>query len=95
MVDGLITRSEAIEIVGAAPVIASIDRDIARALSAEIAENHRLAFARSFAHAVMVAGWHVRGIETPLSSLSNIELVPLSPDAEERRDTPRRCDGCA
>ncbi len=82
MGERLIIRSEAIEIAGAGPVIAFIDRDIARALSAEIAENHRLAFARSFAHAVMVEGWHVRGIETSLSTLSNTELVPLSPDAK-------------
>src|SRR5208282_4561007 len=81
MGEGLIIRSEAIEISGAAPVIASIDRDIARTLSAEIAENHRLAFARSFAHAVMVAGRRARGIEAPLASLSNVELVTLSPDA--------------
>ena len=83
MGEGLIIRSEAIEISGAAPVIASIDRDIGRTLSAEIAENQRLAFAQSFAYAVMVAGWHARGIEVPLASLSNVELVTLSPEAAD------------
>ncbi len=79
---GLITRSERIEIAGVSPVIAPVDRDVARALSAGIAENHRLAFAQSFAHTVMVACWHERGIETPLSPLSNIELVALSATAK-------------
>src|ERR1700733_5758604 len=68
-------------IEGAAPVFATIDRDIARALSGQIAENNRLAFAQSFTFAVMQACREMSVLPHPLSKPENVELVALSPDA--------------
>jgi hypothetical protein len=59
---GRIIEPETVAITGTAPVIAFVDRDIARSLSAQFAENHRLAFARSFAYAVKLACWRARSL---------------------------------
>ncbi len=75
-----VIEPEAVAITGTAPVIAFVHRDIARSLSAQIAENHRLAFARSFAYAVMLACWRARGLPS-LSPPDNVKLIPLSIDA--------------
>ena len=77
---GRIIEPETVAIAGTTPVIAFVDRDIARSLSAQIAENHRLAFARSFAYAVMLACWRARSLPS-LSPPDNVKLIPLSIDA--------------
>jgi adenine-specific DNA-methyltransferase len=78
---GRIIGPETAAIAGTAPAIAFVDRDIARSLSAQIAETHRLAFARSFACAVMLACWRARRLQPSLSPPENVELIPLSIDA--------------
>jgi len=64
----------------AAKIQAPIDHDIARSLSSQLADDHRLAFARSFAHAVIRAGWRADDLQ-PFLSPENLGLVPLSLDA--------------
>src|SRR5260370_20752434 len=59
---------------------APIDQEIARSLSSQLADHHRLAFARSFAHAVIRAGWRADDLQ-PFISPENVELVPLSFEA--------------
>jgi adenine-specific DNA-methyltransferase len=65
----------------AAAIFASVDRDIARTLSSQIAEQHRLAFARSFTFAVMQACREVSILPHPLAKPPGVELLALSPDA--------------
>ena len=65
----------------AAAVFAVVDRDIARALSGQIAEKHRLAFAQSFTFAVMQACRESSVLPHPLPKPDGIELLALSPAA--------------
>lgn len=64
------------------PVLVS-DQEVARSLSAQMAEHHRLAFARSFTDALVGACWEARGIEAPRTLAHGIELIPLSSEASE------------
>ena len=72
---------QAAQFGNAGPVFATVDRDIAKALSAEIAEQHRLAFARGFTFTVMQACRAVSTGAHPLTRPEGIELLPLSPEA--------------
>jgi adenine-specific DNA-methyltransferase len=65
----------------AASVVATVDRDIARALSGQIAEKHRLAFAQSFTFAVMQVCREIYILPYPLAKPPGIELLALSPEA--------------
>jgi hypothetical protein len=78
--ENLNARPAPAEIAVVAEILAPIDQDIARSLSSALAEHHRLAFARSFAHAVIRAAW-ARADLHPLSSPETVELVALSSDA--------------
>jgi adenine-specific DNA-methyltransferase len=80
MGENLNARPAPAEIAAVAEILAPIDQDIARSLSSALAEHHRLAFARSFAHAVIRAAW-ARADLHPLSSPETVELVALSSDA--------------
>ena len=51
MAENLNARSAPAEIAAVAEILAPIDQDIARSLSSALTEDHRLVFARSFAHA--------------------------------------------
>lgn len=64
-----------------AAAIATVDRDIARALSGQIAEKHRLAFAQSFTFAVMQACRQASDLPRPLAKPDGIALIVLSPEA--------------
>ena len=75
-----ITR-EAPQFEGAAAVFATVDRDIARALSSQIAEQHRLGFAQSFTFAVIQACRETSILPQPLMKPDGIELPALSPEA--------------
>lgn len=66
-----------------AAVLATVDRDIARALSGQIAEKHRLAFAQSFTFAVMQACREVSTLPHLLAKPVGIELIALSPEASK------------
>ncbi len=75
-----ITR-EASQVEGVAAVFATVDRDIARALSSQIAEQHRLGFAQSFTFAVMQACRETSIFPQALVKPDGIELPALSPEA--------------
>ena len=64
-----------------AAVFAMVDRDVARALSGQIAEKQRLAFAQSFTFAVMQACRQISVLPHPLAKPEGIELLALSPEA--------------
>src|SRR5271157_235723 len=66
---------------GAAAVFATVDRDIARALSSQIAEQHRLGFAQSFTFAVIQACRETSILPQPLMKPDGVELPALSPEA--------------
>src|ERR1700722_18589263 len=76
-------ESKATFFEGTAAVFATIDRDIARALSGQIAEKHRLAFAQSFTFAVMQACRHTSVLRHPLAKPTGIELISVSQEALE------------
>jgi hypothetical protein len=59
----------------AAAVFATIDRDVARVLSGQIAEKHRLAFAQSFTFAVMQACRETSILPHPLAKPKGLELI--------------------
>jgi len=60
----------------------TIDRDLARLLSARVAEGHRLAFARSFASAIVETYWTVRQLASPRPTPPQaIERLALSGEA--------------
>ena len=63
--------------------LATVDRDIARALSGQIAEQNRLAFAQSFTFAVMSRCHELTMPEQPFDAPVGIELVPLTRDAQK------------
>jgi hypothetical protein len=65
----------------AAAVFATIDRDVARVLSGQIAEKHRLAFAQSFTFAVMQACRETSILPHPLAKPKGLELIILSAEA--------------
>jgi adenine-specific DNA-methyltransferase len=65
----------------AAGAFATVDRDIARALSGQIAEQHRLAFAQSFTFAVMRACRQTSLMPHPPAKPDGIELLALSSEA--------------
>lgn len=60
-----------------------IDHELARALSGEIAEQHRLAFAQSFTFAVIEACFAAVGLTRKAALPGIIELTPLSATAGE------------
>jgi adenine-specific DNA-methyltransferase len=64
----------------AAEIQAPINHDIARELSSQFADHHRLAFARSFAHAVIRSASQADDLQ-PLSPPDAVEMIPLSRDA--------------
>jgi adenine-specific DNA-methyltransferase len=66
---------------GAARILATVDREIARALSAPLAERHRLSFARSFTFAVLQDCQGAMALPPTLTKPQGFELVPLSTDA--------------
>jgi adenine-specific DNA-methyltransferase len=80
MGEGLNRRSAAEE-TAAPAVSALVDRDLARSLSAVLAEHHRLAFAQSFTYAVLRACWQACDLSPRLSPPETVELVALSADA--------------
>ena len=80
MGENLKARSATAEVAEVAEILAPIDQDIARSLSWALADDHRLAFARSFAHAVIRAAW-ARVDQRPPSSPETVELIALSSDA--------------
>jgi adenine-specific DNA-methyltransferase len=75
--EGLSIRPEAATIAEAPP---PVDRDIARSLSSRVAADNRLAFARSFAFAV-VQTWRRARDQPLLPAPDSIELIALSADA--------------
>lgn len=81
MGEGLNTRPAPAEIAAAIAVLAPIDRDIARSLSSQVAEDHRLVFAQSFANAVICACWQTRALKPPLLLPETVELIALPADA--------------
>src|SRR4051812_29853123 len=81
MGEGLIKRSTAPAASAAAAVLASIDQELARSMSAALAEHHRLAFAQSFTYAVIRACWEACEPQASLSPPDAVELVGLSSDA--------------
>jgi adenine-specific DNA-methyltransferase len=72
-------RATLIESVAA--VFATVDRDVAKALSSQIAEHERLAFAQSFTFAVMQACRETSTLPQPLAKPEGIELPALSSEA--------------
>src|ERR1700727_2432829 len=75
------TKPKAAPSESASAAFATIDRDIARALSGQIAEKHRLAFAQSFTFAVMQACRDSSVLRHPLAKPTGIELISLSQEA--------------
>ena len=67
----------------AAAVFALVDRDIARTLSGQIAEQNRLAFAQSFTFSVMQSCLEASTVPYSLSRPEGIELVALSAEASK------------
>ncbi|GGC58999.1 Eco57I restriction-modification methylase domain-containing protein [Chelatococcus reniformis] len=65
----------------ASAVIKTLDHDIARALSRQIAESHRLAFARSFTLAVVQACRDIADLPQAAGRPQDVELLTLAPDA--------------
>jgi adenine-specific DNA-methyltransferase len=65
----------------AAGILATVDREIARALSAQLAERHRLSFARSFTFAVLQNCRDAMALPPTLAKPLGFELAPLSTDA--------------
>jgi adenine-specific DNA-methyltransferase len=60
-----------------------VDREIVRSLSESIAESNRLAFARSFTHAIVMACWRKRGLaRTPSALPETVERATLSEAAK-------------
>jgi adenine-specific DNA-methyltransferase len=74
-------KSKAVLVESTAAVLATVDRDIARTLSSQIAEKHRLAFAQSFTFAVMQACRESSILPHPLARPAGIELIALSSEA--------------
>src|SRR5260370_20601872 len=69
---------------GSADATSEIDRDVARLLSAAVAEDNRLAFARSFAAAIVEACWKVHELQpNPASPPHAVELLALSSEAAD------------
>ena len=66
---------------GAAAVLPAIDRELARALSAEIAEQHRRDFAQQFTFIVMDACWRAAALAQPLSKPDGLSQLRLSATA--------------
>jgi adenine-specific DNA-methyltransferase len=64
-----------------AAVLATVDRDIARALSGQMAEKHRLAFAQSFTFTVMQTCRENSLLRHPFSRVEGVPLIDLSPEA--------------
>jgi adenine-specific DNA-methyltransferase len=64
-----------------AAVFATVDRDIARVLSEQIAEKQRLAFAQSFTFAVIQSCRRTSTLPHPLSVPEGVELLALSSEA--------------
>ncbi len=60
----------------------TIDRDLARTLSGQIAEQHRLAFAQSLTAAVLEACHQLISPACPFTGPAGVSLIPLSRDAE-------------
>ena len=69
--------------MSAKAVFATVDRDVAKALSGQIAEHHRLAFAQSFTFAVMQGCHELTTPAQPFAAPVGIELVPLARDAQK------------
>lgn len=61
----------------------SLDRGIARSLSAQLAEHHRLSFARSFTFAALQACREVSGLPGKHMKPQGVEFSQLSPAAAE------------
>jgi adenine-specific DNA-methyltransferase len=81
MGEGFNKRSAAPAAIAAAAALAPVDQDVARSLSAALAEHHRLAFAQSFTYAMIRACWEACEPQTPLSPPDAVELIALSSDA--------------
>jgi len=81
MGERVIIKPKATLFESAAAVFATVDRDIARALSGQIAEDHRLAFAQSFTFAVMQACRETSVLPHPLAAPAGIKLIALSVEA--------------
>jgi len=76
-----ITR-QAAPIDGAVERFATVDREVARALSAQLGERHRLSFARSFTFAVLQACRDAAAQPVALAKPEGVDLLPLSAEAE-------------
>ncbi len=74
-------RQQTAAIEAAGGLLAAVDRDIARALSGQMAEAQRLAFAQSFTFAVLQICWQNADVPTRLSLPTGVNLIPLSVEA--------------
>ncbi len=79
---GNIKRKTA-QVESAVGLLASVNRDLARTLSRQIAETQRLAFAQSFTFAVLQICWERSALPLPLAKPVGIELLALSSEARE------------
>src|SRR6266849_2819418 len=69
---------------GPADTTPATDRDVARLLSTAVAEDNRLAFARSFASAIVEACWNLHKLQpNPASHPHAVERVALSSEAAD------------
>lgn len=73
-------KPEAAQGAGVVGILA-VDREIARALSAQLSEQHRLSFARSFTFAVLQDCRDAMGLPPTLAMPRGFELAPLSTEA--------------
>jgi len=81
------SKRKAVSAESVTAAFAKADRDIARALSGQIAEKHRLAFAQSFAFAVMRACLRRSGTGMPSVQPDGITLIALSAEAKDAAES--------
>jgi adenine-specific DNA-methyltransferase len=62
-------------------LIPAAHQEVARTLSAQVAEHHRLNFARSLALSIAIACWKARGLVNFPSFANTFEIIPLSSEA--------------
>lgn len=74
-------KPDAAQLESVSAICATVHRDIARALSGQIAEQHRLEFAQSFTFAVIEACHQTSILPLPVAKPDGIELLELSSEA--------------
>jgi len=80
--DDLKIRVQRKGLVGSERYPGPVDQDLARSLAGRLAQNHRLAFAQSFTHAVVSACLRAQGMPE-IQRPDNLELLPLSSEASQ------------